>query len=255
MKAKIIKNLVYFCYFKNSKVSEYTLYNLKALSKYLKVFNGQKIVKIAVDDLSLDNKHLELLFPDFEIEIVQNHPEHRESEYFIEAIEQIKVKESFTFYAHNKGGTTDNYIGDTIKFWLSAMYFFNLAEELQMSIEEQLLADKVFSGILRKDINCAPWVCVDYHYSGTFFWFNTEKVLNTSNWNSIKKGRYSIEEYPGTVSTLAQSHSTFMQHPSNYDTYSIHFWKDLISRERLGNEWYDLYSNFCTEVFGHNLSQ
>jgi hypothetical protein len=134
------------------------------------------------------------------------------------------------------------------------MYFFNLEETIQNVIETQLLDDKIFSGILRKDINCSPWVCTDYHYSGTFFWFNTEKVFNTPNWDGIKKGRYSIEEYPGTVSTLAQSYSTFMQHPSNYDTYSIYFWKDLTSKDRLGDDWYTLYNNFFKNIFNHDIN-
>jgi ribosomal protein L6P/L9E len=65
----MIKNLIYFCYFKNSVISEYTLYNLKALNSYLHNFNGQKIVKIAVDDLTLDNTHLISLFDGFEYEL------------------------------------------------------------------------------------------------------------------------------------------------------------------------------------------
>ena len=122
----MIKNLIYFCYFKESHISEYTLYNLKALNNYIHNFDGQKIVKIAVDDTSINNDHLVSLFPGFEVEIVKNHPEHRESEYFIDSIKQIQNKDSLTFYAHNKGGTTDDYHDDTIKCWLSSMYFFNL---------------------------------------------------------------------------------------------------------------------------------
>jgi hypothetical protein len=250
----MIKNLIYFCYFKNSVISEYTLYNLKALNFYLHNFNGQKIVKIAVDDLTLDNTHLISLFDGFEYELVQNHPEHRESEYFIESIKQIKVKDSITFYAHNKGGTTDDYRDDTIKFWLSSMYFFNLEEKFQKVIKTQLLGDKTFSGILRKDINCSPWVCTDWHYSGTFFWFNTHKVLNTPNWDIIKKGRFSIEEYPGKICSLADSYSTFIQQPENYDSYSLGFWKNILSLDNLGENYYTLYNNFFKNTFNHEIN-
>ena len=245
----MIKNLIYFCYFKDSHISEYTLYNLKALNNYIHNFNGQKIVKIAVDDVNINNDHLISLFPDFEVEIVQNHPEHRESEYFIESIKQIKVKDSITFYAHNKGGTTDNYTDDTIKFWLSSMYFFNLEENIQKTIETQLSNDKIFSGILRKDINCSPWVCTDWHYSGTFFWFHTNKVLTTPDWDNIKKGRFSVEEYPGKICSLEKSYSTFIQRSSNYDSYSLNFWKDILSLNTLGEDYHKLYNDFFKNIF------
>ena len=68
----MIKNLVYYCYFENSEINEYAKYNLKLLLGYLHIFDGQRIIKIAVDDLSKNNSHLESLFPNCEIEIVQN---------------------------------------------------------------------------------------------------------------------------------------------------------------------------------------
>jgi hypothetical protein len=244
----MIKNLIYFCYFKDSYISEYTLYNLKALNNYIHNFNGQKIVKIAIDDTSVNNEHLVSLFPGFEVEIVKNHPEHRESEYFIDSIKQIQNKDSLTFYAHNKGGTTDDYHDDTIKYWLSSMYFFNLEDEFLKTIEICLNLDKTFSGILRKDINCSPWVCTDWHYSGTFFWFNTQKIFNTPNWDVINKGRYSIEEYPGKIASLDESYSTFINAPENYNSYSIHFWNDILSERNL-KEYHTKYNSFFNKIF------
>lgn len=244
----MIKNLIYFCYFKDSHISKYTLYNLKALNNYIHNFDGQKIVKIAVDDISINNDHLVSLFPGFEVEIVKNHPEHRESEYFIDSIKQIQNKDSLTFYAHNKGGTTDEYHDDTIKYWLSSMYFFNLEDEFLKTIETRLNSDKTFSGILRKDINCSPWVCTDWHYSGTFFWFNTQKLFNTPNWDIINKGRYSIEEYPGKIASLDESYSTFINTPENYNSYSIHFWNDILSERNL-KEYHIKYNSFFNKIF------
>ena len=245
----MIKNLIYFCYFKNSDISKYTLYNLNALNSYIHNFNGQKIVKIAVDDINhINNDKLISLFPGFEVEIVKNHPEHRESEYFIDSIKQIVNKDSLTFYAHNKGGTTDEYNDDTIKFWLSSMYFFNLDDDFLTAIEAKLISDKTFAGILRKDINCAPWVCTDWHYSGTFFWFNTQKLFNIANWDVINKGRFSIEEYPGRMVPIDNSYSTFINAPENYDTYSIHFWNYVLSKESL-NEYYLKYYTFFNKIF------
>ena len=68
------------------KINEYAKYNLELLNKYLPIFNGQKIVKIAVDDLTKDNSHLIKFFPNCDTQIVQNNKETRESEYFIDSI-------------------------------------------------------------------------------------------------------------------------------------------------------------------------
>ena len=66
------KNLIYYCYFENSEINEFTQFNIDLLKTYLNVFDGQKIIKIAIDDLTKDNSHLLSLFPDCEVEIVQN---------------------------------------------------------------------------------------------------------------------------------------------------------------------------------------
>jgi hypothetical protein len=243
------KNLIYFCYFKNSIVSEYTQYNLALLKNYIHIFDGEKIVKISVDNLDIDNSHLISLFDGFDVELVKNHSENRESEYFIELISQISDKNSITFYAHNKGGTSDNYHDDSIKHWLHSMYFFNLESNYLTEIESTLGIEKDFSGILRKEINCRPWVISDWHYSGTFFWFNTNRILNNSNITNFKKGRYGVEAFPGKMVELSRSHCTFNSAASNFDTYAIHNWNKWISLDSLNIDTYTNYINSYNKIF------
>lgn len=243
------KNLIYFCYFKNSTVSKYTEYNLKLLKNYIDIFDGQKIVKISVDNLDIDNSHLVSLFDGFDVELVRNHPENRESEYFIESIKQISDENSITFYAHNKGGTSDNYHDDTIKHWLHSMYFFNLDSKYLSEVQSNLETKKDFSGILRKEINCSPWVTSDWHYSGTFFWFNTQRIFDNPNINKFEKGRYGVEAFPGKMVSLEQSNCTFHSSPSNYDTYAIHNWNQWISVDNIGNDVYTNYMNLFNKTF------
>jgi len=243
------KNLIYFCYFKNSIISEYTKYNLALLKNYINIFDGEKIVKISVDNLDIDNSHLISLFDGFDVELVKNHPENRESEYFIESINQISDKNSITFYAHNKGGTSDNYHDDTIKYWLYSMYFFNLESNYLKEIELNLETEKDFSGILRKEINCSPWVTSDWHYSGTFFWFNTHRILNNSNIHNFEKGRYGVEAFPGKMVSLDNSYCTFHSIPFNFDSYAFNNWKEWVSIDNLGEEIYNEYMELYTKTF------
>jgi hypothetical protein len=236
----MIRNLIYYCYFENSQINEFTKLNLELLNRYCNNFNGQKILKIAVDDLQIDNSHLVKLFHGFDVEVVKNNPENRESEYFIDSIKEIKNKKSITFFAHNKGGS-NRPEKDVIKMWLFSMYFFNLEPNFLINIQDELSNDKTFSGIMRITIPCPPWVESDWHYSGTFFWFNTEKLLNIPNWDDMKKDRFSVESYPGKMVNESQSHVTICSANYNFNTYLTDIWNRIIKPETLGEEIFETY--------------
>jgi hypothetical protein len=236
----MIRNLIYYCYFENSQVNEFTKLNLELLNRYCNNFNGQRIIKIAVDDLEIDNSHLVKLFNGFEIEVVKNNQETRESEYFIDSIKQIKNKDSITFFAHNKGGS-NRPEKDVIKMWLFSMYFFNLEPTFLIKIQDELSNDKTFSGIMRIITPCPPWVESDWHYSGTFFWFHTDKLLNISNWDDMKKDRFAVESYPGKMVKEIESHVTICSANYNFNTYSPDIWNKIIKPETMGEEMHEIY--------------
>ena len=96
------KNLIFHFYFQNSELNQYVNYNLNLFNRFIHVFDGQKIVKIVVDDVNRDNSHLISLFPNCTTEVVQNNPSSQESEHFIQSIKEINDRNSITFYAHNK---------------------------------------------------------------------------------------------------------------------------------------------------------
>lgn len=245
----MIKNLVYYCYFENSEVNEFANYNIKLLNRYLHIFDGQKIVKIAVDDLSKDNNHLVSLFPNCEIEIVQNNKETRESEYFISSLKEIKDKNSITFFAHNKGSKSGNPGNNVIKDWLLSMYFFNLEETYLNDIETNLNNNKTFSGIMRITTACPPWVESDWHYSGTFFWFNTQKLFNIDGWDNFEKGRFSVESYPGKIVGLDQSHFTLCSENYNWNSYMPMIWNKYLTKEKIGKEQLNKYLQLHKNIF------
>lgn len=243
------RNLIFFMYLKDSKIGEFSAYHLSLINKYLHLFNGQCLIKIAVDDVNLDNLHLKNLFKDCSVEIVKNHPKHRESQYFIESIKEIKNKNSITFFAHNKGGS-NLYADDAHKLWVLSMYFFNLEDRYLQQIEKGLSRDKVFSGILRKTVKCSPWVRSNWHYSGDFFWFHTGKLLEIPGWDKFTKGTYAMENYMGRMVNLDKSMSTFVSKDSNFETYTKKVWDEFISIESLGENVYQQYMNLYNDTFG-----
>jgi hypothetical protein len=245
----MIKNLVYYCYFENSEINEFANYNINLLNRYLSTFNGQRIVKIAVDDLTKDVNHLINLFPNCDIEIVQNNKETRESEYFIQSLKEIKDTNSITFFAHNKGSKSGNPGNNVIKNWLLSMYFFNLEDSYLTKIENELNNEKTFSGIMRITTPCPPWVESDWHYSGTFFWFNTKKLFDISGWNDFKKGRFSVESYPGKMVNLEQSYFTLCSEGYNWNSYMPTIWNTYLTKEQLGEEQLNKYLELHKNIF------
>lgn len=240
------RNLIYYCYFENGKINEFTKLNLELLNRYCNSFNGQKIIKIALDDLTKDHSNLINLFNGFDVQVVQNNKENRESEYFIESIKEIQDTNSITFFAHNKGGSNRPEV-NVIKLWLFSMYFFNLEPEYILKIQDELNSDKIFSGIMRITTPCPPWVPSEWHYSGTFFWFNTKKLLSIENWDIMEKNRFAVESYPGNKVNQIQSHANICSANFNFNTYSPEIWKKVITKENLGEEMFDSFIRTYTK--------
>jgi hypothetical protein len=245
----MIKNLVYYCYFENSEINEFANYNITLINKYLPLFNGQRIIKIAVDDLLRNNSHLINLFPNCEIELVQNNPETRESEYFIQSLKEIKNKNSLTFFAHNKGSKNGGAENNVVKVWLLSMYFFNLEERYLSNIEYNLTTDKTFSGIMQITVPCPPWVTTNWHYSGTFFWFNTEKLFSIDGWDNFEKGRFSVEGYPGKMVDVSNSHVTLCSENCNWNSYQPMIWNKYLNKTTLEAIQYTQYWELYNQIF------
>jgi hypothetical protein len=250
------KNLIFYCYLKNGEVDESTQFNLKLIEKYSHVFNGEQIIKVAFDDPKISDeqrvwvRNLFSYFKNPSIEIVKNNPDTRESEYFIESIKEIKNDDSLTFFCHNKGNThTSPEIKNNLYNWVFSMYFFNLDKELFSRIEKPLLNEITFAGVLRKTLDCTPWVCAPWHFSGTFFWFNTKRLKENPSWDTFEKGRFSVEAYPGQKADLRHSYSNFVSLNLDYNVlFDNSFWPTVLTENVLGKETLNLYRKTYDDV-------
>jgi len=239
-----MRNLIYYAYFNISNIPNYIYQHIFLLKKYRDVFDGEKIIYIATDDDITSEVEIKLKsyfnFLNATITVVKNNPETRESEYFIQQLKDLKETKkdgSITFYAHTKGSTYDT--NDNILKWIVSMYFFNLESQNLLNIESNL-ENKIFAGIFRIDFPCPPWVIVNWHYSGTFFWFS-DKLFDIDTWDINPKDRFSVESYPGSKCNIEQSYtsenlfndyinSTLIGTPYNrYDIRYDIYWKVAFS--------------------------
>lgn len=207
------KNLIYFIYF-NGELNWYHIYNLAFLDAYWDVFNGDIIVKIAVDSDYSVEKVSSLLPKECEYEVVKNDPVNGEAFHFLESVN--RVNGGITFYAHCKGVTRQRSLG--LDIWISRLYNSNLSKVPDMK-------NIVFSGICGKVVPCPPFVPEPFHYSGSFYWFDTERVKPRII--NLPVNKYLTERFPAMVAGYGEC---VFGHPSgwlNLNYYAEETWKNL----------------------------
>jgi hypothetical protein len=157
------KNLIYFIYW--SPENGMLEYNLKLLERYLHLFDGERIFIIAGANDDVLNGFLGHAT---KIISVSNDPVNGEKDYFKYALTLLPKDDSITFYAHAKG--VSRVVNRPLKWWVKLLYKGNLDTMPDMD-------HHIFSGCFGKLRGASPQCPLDFHYSGSFFWFKTKEVL------------------------------------------------------------------------------
>jgi hypothetical protein len=209
------RNLIYYIYLKDCPA---LWLNLELMDKYIHLFDGQKIIKVAgiIDNIGLIGQKYPWIL---EATHVPNYPTH-EAPHFKESLLQLDLSEpSQTFYCHAKG--ISRVWNKPLEWWIKCMYRENLEDV-------PVLGDKLFSGIFGKLRRGSDNVPVPWHYSGTFYWFNTIPVVERYNSGIVPSeidNRWFTENFPGWIANLQEVFFRF--HASDekgYNCYSEKFW-------------------------------
>lgn len=190
MGTDIPKSLIYYIYF-NGKVNFYHKLNLELLSQYWNVFNGQKIVKIAVDRPYSIKPITDLLPKDCVYEVVKNNSQLGEADYFLDSLNQIDT--GYVFYAHCKGVSRPYMEG--LNIWINHLYKANLHKFKGLN-------GKMFSGTCCKLLPCPPYVPESFHFSGSFYWMDIEKVKPIFFIKGFPVNRYLTERFPAFITKV-----------------------------------------------------
>jgi len=204
-------NLIYFIYF-NGKLNHYHELNLHYLRKYWGLFSGQRVVKISVEGGYDISPILELLPENCQFELVKNDPNLGESEHFLKSLHN--VSDGMTFYAHCKGVSRPKMEG--LDIWVKNLYSVNLDHVPD-------LRHKLFSGICGKLLPCPPYVPESFHYSGSFYWFNTAKVKERLK--AIECNKYLTERFPAIIAKQDECLFGIMSSDKNLNFYQIGTWQ------------------------------
>lgn len=184
--------------------------NIELLNQYIDSINGTISVALALDDVSKTNSesYEELVRSKIKKEVtnlfvVKNDVQLRESATLKTLFSAaLSIWDGFSggdifAYAHTKGVTHSN--NKAVEMWTDACYLHTFGNV--KSVEKFFLDGYWAVGPFKrygKFPHFPPGS--DYHYSGTFYWFNPANFFEDHRWKSaIKAHKYGAEAYPSLV--------------------------------------------------------
>lgn len=219
-------------------------WNLQQLRQYWPVFNGKKVLAIAVDDGTATAATVQAfcceLGMQFDTVIVKsNNHRLREVRTWIPILNAIGVKDmgnnDVVFSAHAKG-VRHHAASAVVKWWTACMYI-SLLGGINSVLQMLNTADAVGSfrrvGVFSGGTSAAQW-----HYSGTFFWWKPQAICNSGDgWRRIDKQFYGTETWIGKHLTYDRSACMFLDNAG--DLYSLDYWLSYVIPEwnRLCGPW------------------
>lgn len=200
--------------------------NLAHLRRYLSVFDGIKLAAVGrLPGADIEQIEAELksrgwgsIYDWFDVVFIQDNNETiRETAtlpVLLKALEERADKSSATFYGHTKGVTHGN--DRAIQLWTALCYDKNLSDT---KLVETLLKRFCCCGAFKRYGIWKSFPVGSYwHYSGTFYWFNTKDLLLRDWRSAVKLERYGAEAFPGMLWASTEAGVTFCNNSGNcYD--------------------------------------
>lgn len=233
------KHLIYHVWPNNDEIWKW---NVEQLVERWEIFNGRKVIGIAVSDID-DEKKVKSQFPsDAEFIVNQNDPAKGEMVNFIQLLESVESlgTNEVTFYGHAKGTKYDRiepqHAG--ITKWAQCMYEILLDYPAVIDNE---LQKKAMCGVFSM-VGTFPHfgAKLSHHYSGTFFWFRNLHVFSR-NWRYTHDSYYGSEMWPGFL-FKAEDISKLLPLPATkiLSMYDANFWQTHM--DPIVNRWKSAHS-------------
>lgn len=170
------------------------------------LFNGRKLVHIVYDHETVDPHEVARNFTGVaEVVVRRNDARLGETAHYLRGIESLQSsrRDEMTFYCHSKGVARGRSFWPNTKAWAAAMYEINLCDP---GAVEKLMETHDAVGCFRLRM---PHAGSDWHYSGTFFWFNHAGVFSNPDWSMIEQSRHGVEGWIGRLVPFDRSATLF----------------------------------------------
>jgi hypothetical protein len=217
----ITRNLLYHIYPHGDKWK----WNLDQLLSRIDMFNGRKIIAIAIDKKSdsADAVRKYIGRNAHEYLVYDNSPRHGEMVSFIPSLAQLVSTnpDEITFRAHAKGVTQTTKKAEHIIDWTEMLYRTNL--DALEEVEEHL-SRFAMTGSCRKFDQFSKSRRRPT-YSGTFYWFRNCHVYSRQ-WESVTSRRWGCEEWPSRMFSPEETGCLFLDNTNSM--YSENYWKETV---------------------------
>lgn len=210
--------------------------NIIELKKYWSAFNGKKAITIAVGNGLCDYTTVKnfIAKDDVDYLIVNNSKSLGETAAFLPALEKVKStdKHEISFYAHAKGvtpGKTPKEL-EAVSIWRNLMYIYCLSDT--MKIDAVLTRYSCAGAFAKYGCHHLPFP-VKWHFSGTFFWFNHNRLF-TKKWKTIENNRHGVEGYLPQFFGESEMFCLFGNNPMRNDLhrYELNDWLQFYELQR-----------------------
>lgn len=202
-------------------------WNIAHLRERLSLFNGRRIVAVAVDGESDKLADVQAaLGHDMDIEYIhvandRNRREMTTHPLLLEAMADRTGPHDATWYGHAKG-IGSSLVGDGVRRWAEEMYVGTLD---YWPAVWNALRDHAAVGILRRRSRHPPGVPVEWHFAGSFRWVRNAD-LYSRDWRRIDPAWLGPETYPGLHFAYEESCCLYGECASGaIGLYSAAYWR------------------------------
>lgn len=219
-----VVNLMYHIY----PYGDHWRWNLDQLMDRIDLFNGRRIVGIAVNEKVASEQEVRKYLGSHihEYIIVKNHPKEHEMATFQSQLAELETNDPrhITFRGHAKGVVQFTRKEDHILDWVEMLYRTNLD---QFDLVKEHLTNKAFTGSCRK-FNQFNKGVDRATYSGSFYWFRNCFIYGRGRhfWFPKHNFRWACEEWPGLVVKKDDTECLFLDDAKRL--YSVDYWNNTV---------------------------
>lgn len=205
--------------------------HLSILSKIQQLFH-QIIISVAFDRLdpnqyTVVQNYIHTFLPSNKTVILKtvNHKKAGESVSFYNLLQNISKQDEYVFYAHSKGLRHSHY--DNVLLWVLMLYWHNIS-----NFENMIYSNYTMGGCFISDTPFDLTLKNQWHYSGSFYWFNPNKHDSVITKTRVKD-YYISEKFPSIYNPAQLKCAEFCNIPPNTfqdkcplynkNIYQIHF--------------------------------
>ena len=223
--AEPTRHLLYHVYPKRNDIWRW---NVDLLLPYLPLFNGRRIVAIAVDSTTVEAEEVKDAFGGAVLEfmVFRNNKQAGEMISFLPLLAQVQTDDPdvVTFRAHAKGtGRFERDRREHLREWTKLLYTANLAdwEQVRKDLEEAAMtgACRKFDQFRKRPPLGKP------SYSGSFYWFRNCYVYSR-NWQDVDGPRWGCESWPPRL--FAKQETRCLLIDDTKSMYDTQYWEKTV---------------------------